>query len=119
MPAGPAELLSINGQRVRLAAWRGSGRVGVLSPLGEGGALGETGLAQALDHCRRRGFVEVLTAAIPEQDLPPFLAAGFVIRERLWLLAHPMTDLVAPPATWTETSLATSRSQAAADWLIM
>lgn len=101
MPAGPAELLSINGHRVRLSPWRGHRDIGVLSPLGEFGALNSQGLAEALDRCHQRGFTQVITAAIPEDDAPVYFDAGFQARERLWLLAHSMAELVKPPRKLT------------------
>ena len=93
MPAGPAEVLSINGHNVRIAAWRGSSFVGVLAPLGEAAMLHRSGLQNALDRCRQLGFGRIITSALPEDDVRSYLEAGFETYERLWLLAHPMTDL--------------------------
>ena len=96
MRVGPAEMLSINGLSVRLAPWRGSSLVGVLSPLGEGAVMSPTGLANALERCRERGFGQVITSALPEDEVGTYLDAGFVTYERLWLLAHPMVELTKP-----------------------
>jgi ribosomal protein S18 acetylase RimI-like enzyme len=93
MSAGGVELIAVDGQRLRVGPWRGSRQIGFLSPLGDGRPLHASTVRHALDHLASAGYGEVITGAISETDVAPFSEAGFRIRERLALLAHPMTDL--------------------------
>lgn len=97
MRADSAELLSIDGQPVRVAPWRGSRAIATLAPLGNSASFDVDCVHQLLSVLARRHYAEAITSALPEHEVGAFLAAGFEIKERLWLLAHPLHAIAKPP----------------------
>jgi ribosomal protein S18 acetylase RimI-like enzyme len=96
MSAGGVELIAVDGQRLRVGPWRNSPRVGFLAPVGDALPIREATLRHALERLGAAGFTEVITGAIPETEAGLFLEAGFRIRERLHLLAHPLISVPRP-----------------------
>jgi ribosomal protein S18 acetylase RimI-like enzyme len=94
--AGGVELIAVDGQRLRVGSWRNSPIVGFLAPVGDGTSVRVAALRGAVDRLRQAGYRQILTGAISELEIAPFVEAGFTIRERLHLLAHPLTDLQRP-----------------------
>jgi ribosomal protein S18 acetylase RimI-like enzyme len=93
MSAGGVELIAVDGQHVRVGPWRSSPRLGFLAPSGDGLPLPSATIRRALAHLAGAGYTEVITGALSETEMVPFLDAGFQVRERLHLLNHPMTDI--------------------------
>jgi ribosomal protein S18 acetylase RimI-like enzyme len=110
-PPEPAELISVEGHQLRIGPWRGSHEVGYLAHLSDGPVPTAEALATCLEAAARRGFRELVTSAVPEPDIGPFVGAGFTERERLHLLAHPLTDL--PAVSWRSTRRARPVDRAA------
>ena len=102
MRADSAELLSIEGQPVRVTRWRGSRSTAALAPLGESGSFDAHGVHQLLSVLRQYRYTEAITSALPEHEVSAFLDAGFEIKERLWLLAHPIRPVVKPSFALTQ-----------------
>jgi ribosomal protein S18 acetylase RimI-like enzyme len=96
MSAGGVELIAVDGQRLRVGPWRNSPRLGFVAPVGDGLPLRSATLRHALNRLSAAGFEQVITGAIPEQEAGLFLEAGFRVRERLHLLAHPLTGVPRP-----------------------
>jgi ribosomal protein S18 acetylase RimI-like enzyme len=95
--AGGVELIAVDGQRLRVGSWRNSPTIGFVAPVGDGATLRSAALRLAVERLVAAGYEQVITGAIPETEIEPFLEVGFDVRERLHLLAHPLTDLQAPP----------------------
>jgi len=81
---------------LQVSAWRGTTHTVVLSPVPDRPAPGPEDILHELDRLAGRGVDRVLTGALHQGELAPFLAAGFVEHERLHLLRH---DLRAVPPT--------------------
>ncbi len=96
--AGSAELIALEGQHLRLGPWRGSHDVAYLALLGE---PRRRVLEAALERVRARGFSQVITSAVAEPDIDPFVELGFVEHERLHLLAHDISGV--RPVSWRAT----------------
>ena len=80
--------------RFQVSAWRGSDDTVVLSPLPDRPAPTADEIEREVAALRARGMATVLTGALHQGELAPFVAAGFVEQERLHLLRH---DLLALP----------------------
>lgn len=96
--AGSAELIALDGLQLRLGPWRGSDRVAYLAPLGE---PRRAAIEAAMTRLAQRGFSEVITSAIPEPELEPFVHLGFEQHEQLHLLAHDLIGV--EPVSWRAT----------------
>jgi len=83
---------------LQVAAWRGSADTVVLSPLPDRPAPGPEDIDRELDRLAARGVSLVLTGALHQGELGPFLAAGFVEHERLHLLRHDLHEVPPAPA---------------------
>ncbi|WP_421117981.1 GNAT family N-acetyltransferase [Aquihabitans daechungensis] len=81
---------------LQVAAWRGTSHTVVLSPVPDRPAPGPADIRQELDLLASRGVERVLTGALHQGELAPFLAAGFVEHERLHLLRHDLRTV--PPS---------------------
>lgn len=90
-------LLTFGTEQYRIGAWRGHETTGYLAPLSPPEQLTRAGLDQAMARLARRGFREVLTAALTESEQSFFRSAGFVVHERLHLLQHDLHDVGAEP----------------------
>lgn len=86
-------LLTFGTEQYRIGSWRGQETTGYVAPLSPPEQLTRHGLDQAMQRLVRRGFHEVLTAALTEGEQSFFRAAGFVVHERLHLLQHDLRDL--------------------------
>jgi ribosomal-protein-alanine N-acetyltransferase len=96
MAARGTQLVALGGQQVRLGSWRSTANLGYVAPVSDTAPLSVPTLRSALGLLASRGFTEVISGAVPEPQAQPFLDAGFRVRERLHLLAHPLTDVAAP-----------------------
>lgn len=78
--------------RLRIGPWRGDARIAFITPMG-----GHPVAAGAIDRCLgllgAKGYRSALTAALTSAEQDSFLAAGFLVHERLHLLRR---DLTAP-----------------------
>lgn len=80
---------------LQVAAWRGSDEVALLSPAPDHPAPSAELIAAELDRLATRGVRRVLTGALHQRELDPFLTNGFTEHERLHLLRHELGDLPA------------------------
>lgn len=87
--------LQLGDERLRIGPWRGDRTTAYVVPLPEGAPLTSAGVRRCLARLRANGFSAVLTAALPPADQRPFADAGFVVHERLHLLARHLDDLPA------------------------
>lgn len=83
---------------LQVAAWRGTTHTVVLSPLPDRPAPGPEDISSELEVLASRGVARVLTGALHQGELSPFLAAGFGEHERLHLLRHDLRDVPAASA---------------------
>lgn len=82
-------------RRFHVSTWRGDRQVAVLSPAPDQPGPGAPAIAAELARLHAAGIRRVLTGALHEAELGPFLATGFHEHERLHLLRH---DLVRIPS---------------------
>ncbi len=75
-------------RRFHVSTWRGDRRVAVLSPAPDHPGPGAPAIAAELARLHATGVRRVLTGALHEAELGPFLATGFQEHERLHLLRH-------------------------------
>lgn len=85
--------------RLRIARWRGDATTAYLT-LARGRPT-STGVERSLQALAGDGYRSAVTAALAPAEQAPFLAAGFVVHERLHLLTRDVEDLpdVAQPVT--------------------
>ena len=81
--------------QLRVSAWRGDHDVAVLSPRPDRPPPTEAAIRRIVADLANAGVHRVVTSALGSDERRTFVAAGFVIHERLHLLAH---DLVSLPA---------------------
>ena len=81
-------LLTFGTEQYRIGSWRGHATTGYVAPLSPPEQLTRAGLDQVMARLARRGFGDVLTAALTESEQVFFRGAGFVVHERLHLLQH-------------------------------
>lgn len=89
-------LLTFGTEQYRVGSWRGHATTGYLAPLSPPEHLTRAGLDHALQRLVRRGYRDVLTAALTEPEQQFFRGAGFTVHERLHLLQHHLVAV--PPA---------------------
>src|SRR5688572_14992565 len=77
--------------RLRIGPWHGSDRIALVTPVGGGRPPGPEVVAMACEELARRGYREVLTGALSDDERGPFEARGFSLRDSLHLLAHDLT----------------------------
>jgi ribosomal protein S18 acetylase RimI-like enzyme len=82
------DLLTFGTEQYRIGSWRGHRHTGYLAPLTAPEHISRAGLDRARERLARRGYHEVLTAALTEAEQPVFHSAGFTVHERLHLLRH-------------------------------
>ncbi len=78
---------------LQVSSWRGNPQIAVLSPAPKQAVLGADAVLAEIDQLRARGIGQVLTSALHQAELDPFLANGFTEHERLHLLRHDMNGL--------------------------
>lgn len=81
--------------RLRVVPWRGRVDVALVNPVPSGPAPRPSTIDRCLASLGSRGVREVVTGALAPAEQAPFLEVGFVVRERLLLLAHPMEAIPA------------------------
>jgi ribosomal protein S18 acetylase RimI-like enzyme len=91
-----AQTIERQGERARLANWRGDRLVAHLSPAA-GTPLSAEFVGCCMDWLRERGFTSVVTSALSRQECTGFLQAGFDIHEELELLSHDLDHLPRVP----------------------
>ena len=80
---------------LQVSSWRGDPQIAVLSPAPQQPGLGPEAVVAEVDQLRALGVRKVLTSALHQAELDPFVASGFTEHERLHLLRHDMTGLPA------------------------
>lgn len=83
-------------ERFRVGPWRADGKVAYLA--GFSTHPSTAAVTAAVERLRSDGYQRVVTSAMRPQETPPFLAAGFVQRERLVVLQRPVSQREAAPA---------------------
>jgi GNAT superfamily N-acetyltransferase len=81
---------------LQVSNWRGDERTAVLSPAPERPGPGPSTVAAEVTRLRERGIRRVLTGALHQAELGPFVANGFVEHEQLHLLRHDLVRLPDP-----------------------
>jgi ribosomal protein S18 acetylase RimI-like enzyme len=87
------DLLTFGTEQYRIGSWRGHRDTGYLAPLTAPEHISRAGLDRARERLARRGYREVLTAALTAAEQPVFHSAGFTVHERLHLLRHDLRDI--------------------------
>lgn len=90
--------LAWRGERFRVTPWRGEGVVAHLSIDARGAHPSVEGVGRCVAEATERGFDRILTAALHDDDLYPFVQRGFEPVEELVVLAHDLDELPAAPA---------------------
>lgn len=85
--------LTVGGARFRTGRWRGRDDLAYLVPVSAAHTLGRDALTEARHRLRARGFVEVVTAAVPPAERDAFLRDEFVDHEQLHLLRRDLHGL--------------------------
>lgn len=81
-------------ERLRVGTWRGDGSVAYVAPVSERPPSAPL-VRHACVVLAERGYREILTAALAENERGGFIAAGFEVRDSLHLLSHDLGQL--PP----------------------
>jgi len=84
--------------RLQVAAWRGSHETVVVTAVPHRPAPAPLDIERELAELRAKGVRLVLTGALHQGELGPFVAAGFREHERLHLLRHDLAHLPQPAA---------------------
>ena len=93
------DLRQYGADRLRVGPWRGDARVAYVAPAPDAPPPTADAVRRCLEELAGAGYAEVVTGALAPGEQGAFASAGFVVRERLHLLAHDLTDLpVLPPA---------------------
>ncbi len=93
---------------LRTVAWRGRDDVTLVAvPPGSAAPTRDDVLATAR-HAAHQGSRRLVTGALTDVEQEPYVAAGFVVHDRLHLLRHDMVDL--PPAPAIRATLRRARS---------
>lgn len=90
---GKLALLTFGAEQYRIGSWRGHATTGYVAPLSPPDQLTRAGLEHALRRLARRGYRDVLTAALTDAEQHLFRAAGFSLHERLHLLQHDLREV--------------------------
>ena len=86
-------------RRFHVSTWRGDHHVAVLSPAPDHPGPGAAAISAELARLHAAGVRRVLTGALHEAELAPFLATGFREHERLHLLRHDLLRIPQGEAT--------------------
>lgn len=107
-------LLTFGTEQYRIGSWRGQRTTGYVAPLSPPDQLTRAGLDHVLARLGRRGYRDVLTAALTESEQSFFRSSGFAVHERLHLLHHDLSlpyspaeppDELAPVRRWHHRAL--------------
>lgn len=89
---GKLDIVQVGRDQLRVTPWRGDHTIAQVTP-----TTGRAPAVEAIDRCvevlATHGFAGALTSALTEAEQQPFLAAGFVVYERLHLLRHDLLGL--------------------------
>ena len=85
--------------RLQVAAWRGTDDTVVMTPVPDRPAPDAQDIEREVQALTHRGVRRVLTGALHQGELAPFLDAGFVVHERLHLLRHDLRNIPEPRAS--------------------
>lgn len=99
MSRNGAEVLTVDGHRVRVTRWQGESGAACLIPLDDVTLHPGPQLDALLARLGAVGFTDVITAALPEPRTRRLLEHGFETRQRLWLLARDLGDVSRAPRT--------------------
>lgn len=99
MSRNGAEVLTVDGRRIRVTRWHDGDGTACLIPLDDVTLHPGPGFDALLDRLSGVGFSDVITAALPEPRTRRLLEHGFETRQRLWLLARALTDVSRRPRT--------------------
>jgi len=86
---------------LRVSTWRGDQRIRVLSPAPDRPTPTAAAVVAELRSLRTHGVERVVTSALHQHEVAPFLESGFVEQERLHLLRHDLAELPGPGAALT------------------
>jgi GNAT superfamily N-acetyltransferase len=81
--------------QLRTGPWRGEPTIAHVAVVGRVPSAPD--LRRCLEHLARDGYRAAITAALGPAEQAPFLDAGFVVHERLHLLAHDLGQLPEAP----------------------
>ncbi len=90
---GTRDLVRWGDHRLRLGPWRRDVAIAYLAPLAGEVPPDPDTVARSVAMAGEQGYTEVVTSALAPPEQRPFLAAGFVVREELHLLAHDLGGL--------------------------
>ena len=85
--AGP-----LGGARLRVVPWQGDRYTALVGPRRNGRSLRALDIVQCLELLTARGVSRAVTPAMHPGEGQPFLEAGFVLQERLYLLSRRLED---------------------------
>ena len=88
-----AEIQRWGDDRLRVRSWRGSSSVALVSPLPGQPPVSVTSIRLTGASLLEQGYERVVTSALTPAEERVFVAGGFVVRERLHLLQHDLSDL--------------------------
>lgn len=83
-------------ERLRVGVWRGDDSIAYIAPVTDRAASSAM-VRYVCEILARRGYREVLTAALTEPERAGFVAEGFEVRDSLHLLAHDLVDIPGAP----------------------
>lgn len=82
---------------LQVSTWRGDAGVAVVNPTPDHADPSPHEVGAELERLRSQGVRGVLTGALHQHELGPFLANGFTPHERLHLLRHHLREIPAAP----------------------
>ena len=83
-------------RHLSVATWRGDQSTVVVNPSPDRSPPTADAIASLLDDLQRRGHARVLTGALHDRDVEPFVEAGFEVHETLHLLSHDLRSVPEP-----------------------
>lgn len=97
---GP-EVFRVGNQQMRIGPWRSDEHLAFIAPLAGTTPLTTIAVAECTGHLRSIGYDRIVTTAIHERDLQPFVDNGYEVREHLHLLSHNLRGGVPEPKVAT------------------
>ncbi len=92
----PSKLHVWNGERAHVGRWRELTGIAVIAPLPGAVPLSPEFIEQCCSVLRDDGYDRVVTPALAQNELMPFMQAGFTTREQLFVLTHNLHGLRVP-----------------------
>lgn len=83
--------------RLRVVPWQGDAYVALVGPTSSGRLPTTEDIERCLQSLTELGVTRAVTPALSPSDAHPFAEAGFVLHERLHLLAYPIVDEPSKP----------------------